>query len=96
MDEEKLGADIGKNTKWLDALEDPFKGHRLNRELRQPNTCRWIFSNEEYKNWYKSEDSSMLWVVGNAGIIFLPWPGASVIASDCNRLWEIRTYVLGD
>ena len=67
-DKKKLEMDIGKNTKWLDALEDASKVHRLNRGLRQPNTCRWIFSNEEYKNWYLSEDSSMLWIVGNAGI----------------------------
>ena len=68
-DQEKLELDFGKNTKWLKALEDPFKAHRLNEGLRQPKTCRWIFSYEEYKNWYLSEDSSMLWVVGNQGTL---------------------------
>ena len=68
-DQKKLEMDIEKNIKWLDALEDPCKAHRLNKELRQPNTCRWIFSYEEYKNWYLSEDSSMLWVVGNQGTL---------------------------
>ena len=68
-DQKKLEMDIRKNIKWLDALEDPFKAHRLNTELRQKKTCRWIFSYEEYKNWYLSEDSSMLWVVGNQGTL---------------------------
>jgi hypothetical protein len=67
-DQKKLEAEIGKNLKWLDSLEDPFEEHRLNRGLRQPNTCTWIFANDEYKDWYESEASRMLWVAGNAGI----------------------------
>ncbi|KAG0636269.1 hypothetical protein HOY80DRAFT_372781 [Tuber brumale] len=74
-DRERVEAEYEKNLKWLDRLEDPGYEHRTNTSLRQPNTCTWIFGNEEYKHWCQSESSSMLWVVGNAGF------GKSVLLS---------------
>ncbi|CUS15646.1 unnamed protein product [Tuber aestivum] len=78
---ERVEAEYEKNLKWLDRLEDPGYEHRTNTNLRQSNTCTWIFGDEEYKNWYESESSSMVWVVGDVGEIawiILPWalPGA--------------------
>ena len=39
---------------------------RLNRR-KPPTTCTWIFELKEYKDWYASETSDVLWVSGNGG-----------------------------
>lgn len=70
-DEQKiLKAEYEKNIKWLEPLEhleDLGSEYQLNLDRRQPNTCTWVFHHTEYKNWYQSDSSKMLWISGNAG-----------------------------
>ncbi|KAK6361382.1 hypothetical protein TWF730_005115 [Orbilia blumenaviensis] len=74
-EKERLNAEFLENEKWLDPLHDPYFELNSNRSKRQKGTCGWIFDQEEYKQWYTSAGSSMLWVYGNAGF------GKSVLMS---------------
>lgn len=65
---EKGQDEYEENMKHLNRSEIQYEILQENLDvLREPQTCRWIFELEEYKNWDTSSQSSILWVSGDGG-----------------------------
>lgn len=57
-----IGKKLDDILKWLDALNCAEK-QDVTLSLRQPDTCRWLFSTSQYMSWRDGQDS-VLWLQG--------------------------------
>lgn len=65
-----------ENMEHLDPSELQYELLQENLDVhREPDTCLWIFDLKQYKDWYESSKSSMIWVSGEGGY------GKSIIMS---------------
>lgn len=59
---------------WLQPWDSSSDLRKL-REVQTTNTCSWLLGKEEYNNWVRETESSILWIYG------IPGSGKSVLAS---------------
>ncbi|RPA83205.1 hypothetical protein BJ508DRAFT_74637 [Ascobolus immersus RN42] len=74
IEENQRQAELRKVRKWLN-WRDPKNDLKLYLAKRMGGTCMWIFEDEKFKSWLRSQGNSTLWIRAKAGT------GKSVVAA---------------